>query len=60
MRGERPARPRGAQKLGLVKSVWDMTVDCWQQDPVRRPTIAEVVTSLRGSSVVSLFMKQIS
>jgi len=47
MGGNRPARPRDAQELGLTDSVWDMTVRCWQQDPAHRPTMAGVVGLLR-------------
>jgi len=41
--GGRPARPQEAQGLGLTNSVWEMTVRCWHQDPVQRPTMTEVV-----------------
>ena len=47
MGGERPARPPGAQELGLTDSVWNMTCKCWRQDPARRPTVTEVVGLLR-------------
>ena len=56
MGGKRPVRPRGTQELGLVDSMWDMTVNCWQQDPARRPTIAAVVGFLREWQVVFLFV----
>jgi len=51
--GERPVRPQGTQELGLVDSVWNMMVDCWQQDPARRPTTVAVVWFLREWSVAS-------
>ena len=60
MSGERPSRPQGAQELGLVDSVWDMTLRCWQQDPASRPTITEVVGLLRQQSVFSLSVAQTS
>jgi len=44
--GERPARP-DAHDLGLVDSVWDMTLRCWQQEPEHRPAGADVVRFLR-------------
>lgn len=44
--GGRPARPQGAQKLGLTDPVWEMTLRCWQQDPAHRPTVTEVVRLL--------------
>jgi len=45
--GGRPDRPPGAQELGLVDPIWNMTVNCWQQDPVHRPMITTVVGFLR-------------
>ena len=54
MDGSRPARPQGVQGLGLTDSVWDMTVRCWNQDPVRRPTMTEVVRLTREWPVFSL------
>ena len=54
MDGSRPARPQEAQELGLTDLVWDMTVWCWHQDPVQRPTIREVVGLAREWPVLSL------
>ena len=51
--GERPPRPQEAQGLGLTGSVWDLTVRCWDQDPVWRPTATEVVRPLREWLVIS-------
>ena len=48
MEGERPARP---QERDLTDSVWDMTVRCWQEDPVLRPRIERVVTIQREGQV---------
>ena len=53
MEGERPARPWEVQELGLVDSVWTMTLSCWQENPVDRPATGEVVGFLREWSVVS-------
>ena len=41
---ERPDRPR---EQDLTDPVWDMTVQCWQQDPSRRHNMNKVVTTLR-------------
>ena len=54
MDGGRPTRPRQSQELGLMDSVWDMTVCCWDQDPVQRPAMTEVVRLLRELLVSSL------
>jgi len=59
MDGERPVRPREAQELGLVDSVWTMTLSCWQETPAHRPPTAEVVGFLREWSVVSLSIEPI-
>jgi len=48
MNGERPVHPSGTENLGLVAPVWNMTIDCWQDDPARRPTMAAVADFLRG------------
>jgi hypothetical protein len=47
---ERPDRP---QEQDLTDSVWDITVWCWQQDPIRRPEMKKVVTILREWQVFS-------
>jgi len=54
MDGGRPARPQEARELGLTDSVWDMTVRCWHQDPVQRPTMTEVVGLVRRWPVFAL------
>ena len=54
MNGERPARPQGAQELGLTDPVWEMVVRCWSQDPAQRPTITEATRPLYESLVSSL------
>ena len=54
MGGGLPARLQEAQGLGLTDSVWNMTVCCCHQDPVQRPTMAEVVRLTREWSVLSL------
>lgn len=54
MNGERPIYPSGTEGLGFVAPVWNMTVDCWRDDPVFRPTMAAVVEFLREWSVVPL------
>ena len=48
MEGERPDRP---QERDLTGPVWDMTELCWQEDPVLRPRMKEVVAILREQQV---------
>ena len=56
--GERPARPQGAQELGLTDPVWDMTLKCWKQDLTDRPTVTEVIRRLREWPVFPLSVDQ--
>jgi len=51
MDGERPARPEAQE---LTDSMWDMVIQCWDQDPARRPTMTEVIGHLRELLVSSL------
>ena len=44
MNGERPGRPRDPD---LTESVWDMTLGCWNHNPVDRPAMAKVVQILQ-------------
>jgi hypothetical protein len=44
MNRELPDRP---QEQDLTNQVWDMTIQCWQQDPFRRPKVKKVVAILR-------------
>jgi len=41
--GERPPRPEEACRLGLSDSVWEMVEKCWEQEPLPRPKISEVL-----------------
>ena len=54
MGGERPGRPQEGQQLGLTDLMWDMVVRCWNQDPVKRPKMTEVVGLLRELIASSL------
>ncbi|KAF7426299.1 hypothetical protein PC9H_008667 [Pleurotus ostreatus] len=46
--GRRPPRPNSAEVVqrGLDDSLWGLITQCWQGDPLRRPTISEAITSL--------------
>ena len=47
--GRRPGRP---QKQDLTDQIWNMTTRCWQQDPLLRPKMMEVVQTLREWQVL--------
>ena len=46
--GGRPSRPQGQD---LTDPIWYMTTRCWQEDPLLRPKMMEVVTILRERQV---------
>ncbi|KAL2915698.1 U1 snRNP protein [Polyrhizophydium stewartii] len=52
--GERPSRPDG-----VSDALWQIIVDCWQQDPTVRPPFAQVVARLEKLPVVPLDLEQI-
>jgi hypothetical protein len=35
---------------GLTDDLWNITEQCWDRDPQRRPGIPEVILRLRGAS----------
>ena len=47
-RGSRPERPRNAEDIGLTPEIWRFFERCWDHDPLRRPTIEEVVMKYEG------------
>ena len=47
MNGHRPARPHHPE---LSNGVWKVIKGCWKGDPVRRKTMAEVVTILEAEA----------
>lgn len=50
MQGRRPVQPlhEPSGKRGLTQAVWDLVETCWDQDPRKRPTSAQVVNQLRS------------
>ena len=47
LRGDRPKIPKNAQEVGLTVEIWNLIERCWQQNPKKRPTIAQVVVRLQ-------------
>jgi hypothetical protein len=47
--GKRPDRPMHPD---LTDRLWDMIQRCWEQEPLRRPEISEVVSLLEHPSIV--------
>ena len=45
MSGERPPRPT---HNNLTNELWALVQKCWNQDPHLRPTVSEVLNTLRG------------
>ena len=52
MAGERPGRP---QDPGLTDLLWDLTLRCWDQDPIQRPPMTRVVGIIREWLAFFLF-----
>lgn len=46
--GKRPERPKNAS---LTDELWNMTQSCWEQEPLRRPEISEVVSQLQRALI---------
>ena len=46
--GERPPRPTDPEVIarGLDDKLWNLITRCWHQDPMRRPTINQVLAEL--------------
>ena len=40
--GERPRKPENAEEIGMMEVVWGLLKECWKDDRMARPTIAEV------------------
>jgi serine/threonine protein kinase len=45
LEGGRPGLPENAGDVGLTPPVWELLQWCWNQDPVQRPTMLEVLRS---------------
>jgi len=41
-KGVRPLKPLDGEKLGLEPAVWELTEECWNRDPGKRPDITDV------------------
>jgi len=48
LRGGRPEMPENALTVGLTGEMWQFFEICWQQNPEKRPTMAEVVRRWQG------------
>ena len=47
-KGERPELPEYTQDNGLTPQLRELVQKCWDQDPAKRPTIDEVVATLKA------------
>ena len=45
-RGERPTEPDFTITRGYTQELWDMGMLCWDTDPVKRPTVDDVLNTL--------------
>ena len=55
VKGERPAKPRNAEEIGLGSQTWKLVKECWRSDSKKRPTVEEVEQALKhmGDTVLS-------
>jgi len=38
--GERPAKPKDAEDIGMTDDLWDLLEECWREDRRMRPNIS--------------------
>ena len=48
--GERPARPRGEERMWFTDGIWSMLGRCWEPSPVNRPSVEDVLQCLEKDS----------
>ena len=48
--GGRPSVPENTERLGLSSEVWDLINRCWEEDPLKRPTMEDVVRELQEAT----------
>jgi len=48
--GERPRRPRGAERAWFTDDIWSLLEHCWEHSPCNRPRIRDVLQFLEKSS----------
>ena len=46
--GERPAKPRNAEEIGLGNQTWKLVKECWRSDSKNRPTVGQALIRIRG------------
>jgi len=52
MKGERPARPEGAEGARFTDDVWEMLNRCWAHQPEHRPPVVDVLDCFERLSKV--------
>ena len=50
LEGVRPKKPIFAITRGYTEELWEMTMTCWEEDPVKRPTVDRVLGVLRSAA----------
>jgi hypothetical protein len=48
--GRRPEKPIFIVTRGYTEELWGITESCWKQDPDERPTVDQVLDTLRGGA----------
>ena len=49
-KGERPRRPRDAERTWFKDDIWNLLERCWKRNPEHRPNIADVLRCLKEFS----------
>ena len=45
--GERPPKPKDAERIGMTEVVWELVRMCWREDRTKRPDISRIVRRFR-------------
>ena len=49
--GERPAKPRNAEEIGLGSQTWKLVKECWRSDSKKRPAVEQALMHM-GDAVL--------
>ncbi|THH03010.1 hypothetical protein EW145_g6607 [Phellinidium pouzarii] len=52
-RGQLPSRPDNSEWPKLYKYLWQLCFECWRIEPLKRPSMTEIISSLHLFSTIS-------
>ena len=50
--GERPKKPNFIISRGYTEELWELTTECWWQDPAKRATVGHLLGVLGNAALV--------